>query len=374
VVHVVPEYLPRTATFIYTQLKFQHEYLPIVLTERTSNLDEFPLDAPVRELASRPRSDGVWSRVSRKFVDLDLAAYAAGIAAQALETQCVAIHAHFGWSGVASLAAQQRLGLPLLTTFYGLDLAARKRRLARRDYYAELFKRGTMFLCEGPAMGLTLQELGCPMSRIRVVRIGLDLSQFPFRPPKRGDRLVVMQGARLVEKKGVDLSVSAYAKAVGDLPPSELWIVGDGPLRAELEELARGTGVESIKFFGEVSHQDYRRLAAQASVFIQPSRTAKDGDTEGGAPTALIEMQAAGVPVVATRHADIPFVVAHQDLLVDEEDVIGLAKNLVAVANLGESDLTVRLRDARTFVEHYHDAGVIARSIAALYSEVREAA
>jgi colanic acid/amylovoran biosynthesis glycosyltransferase len=178
-----------------------------------------------------------------------------------------------------------------------------------------------------------------------------------------------MQGARLVEKKGVDLAIRAYAEAYVDLPASQLWIVGDGPERSQLETLAARTGLDSIHFFGEVSHESYRQLASQAHVCIQPSRTASDGDTEGGAPTVLVEMQAVGVPIVATRHADIPFVVADADRLVDEEDVSGLARELVRTASLDELERQARAKQARTFVEENHDARLIARRIEALYAE-----
>jgi colanic acid/amylovoran biosynthesis glycosyltransferase len=222
-------------------------------------------------------------------------------------------------------------------------------------------------------MAGTLRNLGCPSEKIRVVRIGLDLDYFPFVPRTRTKPFVVVQTARLVEKKGADLSIRAFAGAREQLGSSELWIVGDGPERHALEALVTELGVNgSVRFIGEVSHERYRELIAQAHLCLQPSRTASDGDTEGGAPTVLIEMQAAGLPVVATQHADIPQVVPHSDQLAREEDVSGLMDALIRVAQLSDDSWRDRAEEARTFVEENHDARMIARQIERLYAEARE--
>jgi colanic acid/amylovoran biosynthesis glycosyltransferase len=118
-----------------------------------------------------------------------------------------------------------------------------------------------------------------------------------------------------------------------------------------------------------LSHGEYRIVSRRAHIGIQPSRTASDGDTEGGAPTVLLEMQASGIPVVSTRHADIPHVVLDPAALVDEEDVQGLADRLVELAWLSDDAYTEGAERAREFVEHEHDAGKTAKQIAAVYRE-----
>jgi colanic acid/amylovoran biosynthesis glycosyltransferase len=292
------------------------------------------------------------------------------IAEEANRQGCVALHAHFGWSGRAARSAAAHLGIPLLTTFYGRDLADRKRRWARHPVYERLFREGALFFCEGPAMFQHLSQLGCPEDKIRIARIGIDLALFPFGPAQRKRPLVVVQVARLVEKKGVDVAIHAFAAARRRIGAGELWIVGDGELRADLERLASRAGVgRAVRFLGELSHAECREVVRCASIAIQPSRTAADGDTEGGAPTVLLEMQAAGIPVAATRHADIPFVVEAEDCIVDEEDVEGLAHVLVRLAGLSDAEWRDRTMRARQFIEANHDARLVAKSIEGYYSE-----
>ena len=368
--HVVPEYLPRSATFIHTTLRFQRAYRPVVFARRTSNLEEFPV-ASVSELDA---DSGPLQR---------LAARAAGyrepfersVARETARKGCVALHAHFGWAGKSSVSTARRLRLPLVTTFYGRDLSEvdRTRGGMARNPYRRLFSEGTLFLCEGPAMAKQLTRVGCPEDRIRIVRIGLDLEKFPFSPRRRESNLVLLQTCRFVEKKGVDLSIRAFAAARSRLGESELWLVGDGPSRADFEALAGELGVaDSVRFLGMVSHDEYREVIERAHVCLQPSRVASDGDTEGGAPTVLLEMQASGVPVVATRHADIPYVVARPDELVDEEDVAGLAETLVRLAEAPEADWNARIEAGRELVEREHDAAVVARAIESVYDEAIE--
>jgi colanic acid/amylovoran biosynthesis glycosyltransferase len=368
--HVVPEYLPRSATFIHTTLRFQRAYRPVVFARRTSNLEEFPV-ASVSELDA---DSGLVQR---------LAARAAGygepferrVARETVREGCVALHAHFGWAGKSSVSTARRNRLPLVTTFYGRDLSEvdRTRGGMARNPYRRLFSEGTLFVCEGPAMAEQLARVGCPEDRVRIVRIGLDLEKFPLRPRRRESTLVLLQTCRFVEKKGVDLSIRAFAAARSQLGESELWLVGDGPIRVELEALASELGVaDAVRFLGMVSHDEYREVIERAHVCLQPSRVASDGDTEGGAPTVLLEMQASGVPIVATRHADIPFVVARPDELVDEEDVAGLAAALVRLAEAPDADWDARIEAGRDLVEREHDAAVVARRIEAVYEEAIE--
>jgi colanic acid/amylovoran biosynthesis glycosyltransferase len=118
-----------------------------------------------------------------------------------------------------------------------------------------------------------------------------------------------------------------------------------------------------------VSQEEYRTLVARADICLQPSRTAADGDSEGGAPTVILEAQALGIPVVATNHADIPFVVPRPSELVPENDVDALAGALVALAREGDRERSERLEEARAFVVERHAAEVTAAAVEAVYDE-----
>jgi colanic acid/amylovoran biosynthesis glycosyltransferase len=106
------------------------------------------------------------------------------------------------------------------------------------------------------------------------------------------------------------------------------------------------------------------RLAA-AAVVIHPSVTARDGDSEGGAPTVLLEAQAVGTPIVTTRHADIPHVVPEGPgvWLCDERDVPSLGDALVAA-------LEQRTPSSPSHVVAHHDVTKLAPRLEAIYARV----
>lgn len=367
--HVVREWLPRSATFVHTLVRHQRRVRPAIFAARTGvAAAEFPVEDLVDlRLGARRRPparllDGVRARLAGHATTFDHRLVQA-----ARSRDVIALHGHFGPAAVDALPAARALGFPLVATFYGFDLAFGERAARVRAGYDTLFAEASGFVVEGPAMARTLAAIGAPEDRIRVVPIGFDLDLFPFTPRTPTRPLIVLQAARLIPKKGVDVSLRAFAAARPKLGEAELWILGDGPLRSGLERLAAELGIAArVRFLGATSYADYREAVSRAHVCLQPSRVAPDGDTEGGAPTVIIEMQAAGMPVVATRHADIPSVMPAGAELPEEEDVDGVAAALVALAQAPPEEWARRTRRARAFVEREHDA----RRTAALVEDV----
>jgi colanic acid/amylovoran biosynthesis glycosyltransferase len=151
----------------------------------------------------------------------------------------------------------------------------------------------------------------------------------------------------------------------------ELTLAGGGPLEEELRALTAELRIEDlVRFIGYVRHDDLSTLLAGCDALIQPSRTASNGDTEGGHPTIIVEALAQGVPVIGTRHADIPFVVRDGEtgLLSQENDLERLTDNLVRLVN--EPDLLDSLaRRARSTVLRRHSPEVLLRLKERIYRE-----
>ncbi len=233
------------------------------------------------------------------------------------------VHAHFGNVGRSVAPHCRALRLPLIVSFYGHDLGVGSHE-ALRARYRTLFGWASAIFVEGPAARARVIALGAPKARVQIV--ALALPAWADDPPRREldfaeGSLRVLQVARFVEKKGVERSLRAVAWARAQGAKVELDLVGDGPLDAELRGLARKLELDAeVRFRGALPASDLPSLYAGRHLLLQPSQTASDGDTEGGHPTVLIEAQAAGLPVLATTHADIPFAVADGEsgVLVDE--------------------------------------------------------
>lgn len=123
-----------------------------------------------------------------------------------------------------------------------------------------------------------------PESNIRVVPNGIS----PGGVSKGNNILFV---GNLIERKGVRYLIEAMRGL-----DERLIIVGDGPLRKGLENMAGN----NIEFVGEASHEEVKRYLKTAKMFVLPSVRGE------GMPNAIIEAMSFGVPVIATRIAGIP--------------------------------------------------------------------
>ena len=134
---------------------------------------------------------------------------------------------------------------------------------------------------------------------------------------------------RLVEKKGCEYLIRAMASAAVELGDAELVIIGDGPLRASLETLAKET-LPRCRFLGVQTPAQVRGWLARARLFSVPSVEARSGDSEG-LGMVFLEAQSMGVPVVSFRHGGISEAVEHgrTGLLSAERDWRGLAASIV---------------------------------------------
>jgi glycosyltransferase involved in cell wall biosynthesis len=147
-------------------------------------------------------------------------------------------------------------------------------------------------------------------------------------------------------------------------------IVGDGPDRDALMRLARDAGVaDRVDFRGSLPPAEVRALLGTAHLGLQPSRVGPDGDREGS-PTVILEMQARGIDVVATDHADIPFIVPEPGRLVAEGDPEALGEELVRRATMSSTERAIALEAGRALVARQHDARRIATQLRDLYATV----
>jgi colanic acid/amylovoran biosynthesis glycosyltransferase len=160
----------------------------------------------------------------------------------------------------------------------------------------------------------------------------------------------VLTVARLVEKKGLPDLVSACGVLARRGVPVRLEIVGDGPLRAELEAAASREGVTAV-FHGALPNEQVLGLYRRATVYCLPCVVASTGDRDG-LPTSVLEAMALGLPVVATALNGLAEAVVDErtGLVVPGHDPAELANALERL--LGDRELRDRLaRQARSHVE-----------------------
>jgi colanic acid/amylovoran biosynthesis glycosyltransferase len=139
-----------------------------------------------------------------------------------------------------------------------------------------------------------------------------------------------VQACRLVEKKGLDVALKAFAHFAANRPGARFTIAGEGPLREKVASLVDELGLGGrVDFAGFLSEEDLCALYHSAHVFVHPSQVTEDQNQEG-IPNSMLEAMSTGLPVIATQHGGIPEAVAdgRAGLLSAERDVDGLLDHM----------------------------------------------
>ena len=356
VAHVMPSYLGQPETFIWQYLHKFKNIFPIVIAKSIQNLDQFPLERGkiLQTNGSRLSLPWVIDNWYRRVLNRPI-----GNAERIMRKEGVhIIHAHYGPVGCEYLPVLSSLKISLITYFYGYDLSVNRVIDKNKKFYIELFKKGKQFLVEGPCMRKRLVSLGCLEEKISLQRIALDLNKYDFNSNIRNKanptRFLFV--GRFVEKKGLEYALRALAKLKKNFA-FEFHIVGAGELEKKMHQLAVELGfTKEIKWLGVQTHQRVIQELHDCDILIQPSITAINGDTEGGAPTIILEAQACGVPVISTTHADIPYITCPEKsaLLSKERDVENLYGNIRYL--LKNPKIWPKMgKNGRQHVEKYHD-------------------
>jgi len=253
----------------------------------------------------------------------------------------------YGPMSLRILEVARRINVPLVGHFHGYDLSSA---LRNRWYRWSL----TNALCHFAAVVVVnarqkrwLIERGVPEKRLHVIPCGVPTGLFKPIKERNSETIQFITVSRLVEKKGVDYSLHAFARVVAACPLVRLVIIGDGPLRGYLENLARELGIERYaSFVGMVRPEKVRSYFQEAHVFIQHSVISSRGDMEGW-PVSIAEAAAFGLPVVTTLGCggtEEQVVEGKTGFLVPQRDVNAMAERMLELAR--NPDLRKRFGEA----------------------------
>ena len=244
-----------------------------------------------------------------------------------------------------------------------------------------VLRRATAVASTSRAMADQVRRLTPERHEVAVTPFGVDLGRFSAQPSQRDPAqpkpLNIGIVKSLAPKYGVDLLLRAFAGLCVDPevrsahPHCRLLIVGDGPQREDLVQLAAQLGIaERTQFIGAVAHTDVPRWLNQLDIYAAPSRL--DSESFG---VAVIEAGACGLPVVVSDAGGLPEVVVDgaTGLVVPRDDVPALQaalKRLVLDAVLRE-----RLgRQGRVHVEREYEWGRCVDRMERWYAETMASA
>lgn len=217
------------------------------------------------------------------------------------------IDAHYFYpDGVAAAFLGRQLGKPVFITARGTDINLIPEYKIPRKMILWAASRASGLITVSAALKDRLCDIGVAPEKITVLRNGVDLER--FRPLGRAEQRsamgmlspLLLSVGNLVESKGHDLVIRALAL----LPDMHLAIIGEGPEKQALQQLASSLGVAGrIEFLGSLPQSELPRYYSAADALVLAS------SREGWA-NVLLEAMACGTPVVATKVGGNPEVVA----------------------------------------------------------------
>jgi colanic acid/amylovoran biosynthesis glycosyltransferase len=284
------------------------------------------------------------------------------------------VHAHMGPQGFYALPLVNKLNLPLIVTFYGSDMSDIPRIKGWQENYRKLFARVNAVVVEGPYMKNKMVHLGCPSDKVRVIKIGVPLNHltFQYRPKYNvSEGLNILMCSNFYPKKGIFKALNAFKYLSDKGFKFNVKIIGDGPLRKKISErIIELDLTKKVALLGQKTLAEIYDISKDYHVFLHPSETAVDGASEGGAPTIIIEMQALGLPIIATRHADIPNIIPRDNhqYLSSEYDALELAENIINFSNAKNwNDISLK---GRNYVIKEHDSQDCSAQMESLYDSI----
>lgn len=371
--------LPYSETFIREQAMALRSWSPVLVGySRTPGLELAPLEHIVLQPPAASRSTKLIGKMRA------MAWLADRSHVERLRSENASlVHAHFGHGAVAIYPVAQALGLPMVVTLHGQDISIAKERWERGEqgvvnrFYprrlVEMGREGVRFVAVSEAIREMAVAFGLPRESVRVKYIGVDTSKFGGggrRPIAEREPRVLFVG-RLVEKKGGEYLIRAFTQVRREVPSAELTVIGDGPMRASLEALARSLGTP-VRFTGALDSERVRQEMSQARVFCAPSIRAANGDSEG-LGIVILEAEAMGLPVVTSADggATEGIVDGVTGFAFVQKDHEQLGRRLVQL--LVDNDLAASMSaQARAFVLERFDIGRCTRELEAYFDEVAD--
>ena len=247
------------------------------------------------------------------------------------------LHIYFGQIAVHLLPLIREWKNPSIVSFHGADVTVDMNKPAYREATQQMLKAVQLVLVRSESLRHAVADLGCDLEKIEIQRTGIPLEEFPFRERNFvavGTEWRFVQAGRLIEKKGLPVTLRAFAVFVGKYPNATLTIAGQGTMLAQLQRLTRELNLDArVSFTGFISQEQLRDIYYRSHFFLHPSQTGHDGNQEG-IPNSMLEAMASGLPVFATQHGGIPEAIENgvSGVLVPERDHEALARALFNAA------------------------------------------
>jgi teichuronic acid biosynthesis glycosyltransferase TuaC len=284
------------------------------------------------------------------------------------------IHAHAALPcGHAASLLSRELGIPFVVTVHGLDAFSTRQVDGHAGKWCasvsqSVYRSARSVICVSEKVRAQVIAGAAAPVRSTVLYNSVDPQMF-FPPERDPDSCVILSVGNLIPIKGHELLLRAFAAIQDRFPGVSLEIIGEGPERARLQDLAGGLqSADKVHFLGRQSRSQVAEAMRRATIFALPSRYE-------GLGCVYLEAMAAGRPVIGCRGQGIEEVIQEgvNGCLINGngDDLTGLTDTLVALLEQVQLRRTMGAAARKTIMQGYTHAQQAAR-LSRLYRECQE--
>ncbi len=310
---------------------------------------------------------------------------------QLVQTQAEAVLAQFGHYAMDIEVAARSLSVPVFAHFHGHDMSARLRKKRYRQALQSHWHPFAGMIVVAKYQRDYLLDIGMDADSVALIPCGAPsreivstVDEMKASAPREDNEFRFLFVGRFTAKKDPISVLKSFQCCHETYPNARLRMGGFGELETECREWVSAQSLQfqdAVVFLGSLSPNQVLLEMSRSDAFVQHSRVAPTGDMEGW-PVSIGEAMAAGLPIVATRHAGIVDQVVEgvNGYLCNEgdweqmgQDMIQLMSDLDQVCEMGRAareaalnvDAEIQIELLRDFINRrtaHYDAGTRRRA------------
>ncbi len=282
-----------------------------------------------------------------------------------LHPDVVHINSHLFLCNYQVARAARSLRIPFVLTVHGFTVKRgfvidMLQKFYLRTLGRLLFKMASQIICLTPNEAKNVAKIMGGCDKISIIPNGVDIDV--FKPSDKKDSNLIAWIGRFVPEKGLFYILEAMREVIKKYTAVKLALVGDGPLRNNLQTLVDMFDLEkNIIFLGAMNRVEVANLLSRSNFFVFPS-------LKEGMPRAILEAMACGKPVLGSDISGIKDVIIHREngLIVPPRDSKALANAIMLL--LEDDNLRRELgRNARKLMVEKYDWNIIGEKIEQVY-------
>jgi colanic acid/amylovoran biosynthesis glycosyltransferase len=236
----------------------------------------------------------------------------------------------------ASLLIEQ-LNVPYFVSIHGFDVSSAFRDSEYKHFFQNHLKHATGVICASKFIRNKCIANGIPEEKCFVIDLVVKTPEIDFSNQKKTLFPSFVHFGRLVEGKGLHITLRAFQKALTQLPDARFSVIGNGHEEPALRQLVSQLGLtSSVDFLGPLDRESALCIVSQHWIVCQHSISDLQGSQEGFGLT-LAESGSLGIPAISTTHGGIPEHITNRasGILVAEYDIDAMAAAMVELGNNG---------------------------------------